>query len=377
MGWCGVAAGCGLARGSQGNDRELGGAKWVARRGVSASLIEPVNDRRIPPPAAKKRLAPALGARPDTLLLAPPSARAAAPPTTREGERAGPTSTDTLATLGPIARSSVVDAVAERVRDEILSGRLAAGSKLPSEREFSLALGVNRLTLRAALARLEAMGLIVTRHGAATLVANWRESAGLDALPALLSSSDPTAAGYREVLTSLLELRRILAAEAVALAAERHTEEDVIELEERARDQVSRVDDPVAFARGDIAFERAVVRAARNVGLELLLNTFARFPDEQPDLVAALFDRPEDSARFYPLVIDLVRAGDPARARDMVRGVLEAVDAAWHARHAGRPRRVSAPPDATERGTLGSPRAGRRARGERGRGGKARARRRP
>src|SRR5262249_49270201 len=94
----------------------------------------------------------------------------------------GDASLDTLAAIGPIARSSVVDAVADRLRDEILPGRLVAGSRLPSEREFSLALGVNRLTLRAALARLEALGLVVTRHGAGTIVASWRERAGLEAL---------------------------------------------------------------------------------------------------------------------------------------------------------------------------------------------------
>ena len=40
---------------------------------------------------------------------------------------------ETLAVLGPVARSSVVDAVADRLRNEILAGRLAAGSRLPSE----------------------------------------------------------------------------------------------------------------------------------------------------------------------------------------------------------------------------------------------------
>src|SRR5579863_7545510 len=88
-------------------------------------------------------------------------------------------SAETLTVLGPVARSSVVDAVADRLRGEILAGRLPAGSRLPSERELSLALGVNRLTLRAALARLEALGLVETRHGASTLVTSWRERAGL------------------------------------------------------------------------------------------------------------------------------------------------------------------------------------------------------
>ncbi|WP_394820826.1 FadR/GntR family transcriptional regulator [Pendulispora albinea] len=245
---------------------------------------------------------------------------------------------ETLAAIGPIARSSVVDAVADRLQDEILSGRLAAGSRLPSEREFALALGVNRLTLRAALARLEALGFIVTRHGAGTVVASWRERAGLEALATLIGSNW-SKEGFvkgragRELLTAMLEVRRIVASEAIGLAAKRHTAADLEALEQRAREQEGRVVDRVAFARGDIAFERAVLRATRNIGLELLLNTFARFPDEQPGLVAELYDRPEDTLAFYPLIIGLIRAGDPVAARDTLKQLLEAADVAWQARH--------------------------------------------
>ena len=64
---------------------------------------------------------------------------------------------ETLATLAPVARQSVVDAVADRLRSEILSGRLRPGTRLPSERELSLALGVNRLTLRASLVTVLAL----------------------------------------------------------------------------------------------------------------------------------------------------------------------------------------------------------------------------
>jgi DNA-binding FadR family transcriptional regulator len=115
-------------------------------------------------------------------------------------------------------------------------------------------------------------------------------------------------------------------------------------MEARAAEQKGRVHDVVAFARGDIAFERALVRAARNVGLELLLNTFARFPDEQPELVARLYDRAEDSLAFYPLVIGLVQQRDAALARQTMRDALLAIDVEWQARNggaaipAGRPR---------------------------------------
>jgi GntR family transcriptional repressor for pyruvate dehydrogenase complex len=250
--------------------------------------------------------------------------------------------TNYLAAIGPIARSSVVEAVADRLRDEILSGRLVAGSRLPAEREFAVALGINRLTLRAALARLEASGLIVTRHGAGTLVASWRERAGLDALAALIGSSRRDGAwtrdgSGRELLISMMEVRRIVCSEAVGLAAERHTDEDLAILATLANAQAGLVNDRVAFARGDIAFERAIIRATRNLGLELLLNTFARFPDEQPEIVAELYDRPEESLPFYPLVIDLIRGRNRVEARETLRQILEAADLAWSERHQAEP----------------------------------------
>jgi DNA-binding FadR family transcriptional regulator len=234
--------------------------------------------------------------------------------------------TETLSVLAPIARSSIVDAVVERIRGEILAGRLAAGSRLPSERELALALGINRLTLRAALGRLEAMGMIITKHGAGTIVASWRERAGLDALGALaqaLAEDDPA---RRELLASILEVRRVLAAEAVALATERATKEDIAQMRAIAEAQRANVNDPLAMARGDVQFQRAVLRAAKNVGLELMLNSFARFPDEQPELVAQLYDVPARTLEHYPLVIDLIESGQPREARELVRAALEQQD---------------------------------------------------
>jgi GntR family transcriptional repressor for pyruvate dehydrogenase complex len=240
----------------------------------------------------------------------------------------------TLAAIGPVARSSVVDAVATRLQNEILAGRIAAGSRLPSERELSLALGVNRLTLRAALARLEAQGLVATRHGAGTVVASWRERAGLDALTTLIGSLTPWEPAWRELLESMLELRRVLASEGVALAASRHTAADLETMLAIAAQQKERVGDAIVFARGDVAFQRAVVHAGRNIGLELVLNTFARLPEEFPELTAALYDRREESLGFYDACVALIQTGDEDRARATVREALEAVDAAWYARNA-------------------------------------------
>jgi GntR family transcriptional repressor for pyruvate dehydrogenase complex len=256
----------------------------------------------------------------------------------------------TLATLAPVARQSVVDAVADRLRGEILAGRLRPGTRLPSERELSLALGVNRLTLRASLARLEALGLITTRHGAGTVVASWRERAGLEMLGTLVKGLKLADPAWHELVRSALELRRILAAEAIALAAERHTDEDVDAIAACVQVLKEHVDDPLAFARADLAFMRAVCKAARNVGLELFLNTFARWPDEYPHLVTALYDDTAASLTLYDPVIDVIRSRDGDSARTIARRTLELLDAKWSRRH---PVQAPATFEATGSGAAG------------------------
>ena len=126
-------------------------------------------------------------------------------------------------------------------------------------------------------------------------------------------------ASWHELVRSALEIRRIIAGEAVALAAERHTTEDIEAIAACGAQLAEHMDDPVAFARADLAFMRAVCRAARNVAFELFLNTFARWPDDHPELVAMLYDDRAGTAAMVPNVVELLRTRDGAAARKLVR----------------------------------------------------------
>ena len=61
--------------------------------------------------------------------------------------------------------------IAEGLLDRIESGQVSPGDRLPSERELSQMLGVNRMTLRRALELLESQGLLIRRQGDGTYVA--------------------------------------------------------------------------------------------------------------------------------------------------------------------------------------------------------------
>ncbi len=61
--------------------------------------------------------------------------------------------------------------IAESLLDQIEAGELAPGTRLPPERTLSELFEVNRVTLRRALSRLEAQGLIVRKHGEGNYIA--------------------------------------------------------------------------------------------------------------------------------------------------------------------------------------------------------------
>ena len=77
----------------------------------------------------------------------------------------------TSATVGTLRRrrsltADLVQALGDRVRD----GRLQGGTKLPPEGAIMEEFGVSRTVVREAISRLQAAGMVETRHGVGTFV---------------------------------------------------------------------------------------------------------------------------------------------------------------------------------------------------------------
>lgn len=68
-------------------------------------------------------------------------------------------------TVDPTSDRPVFRQIADLLRDDIQSGRLAEGARLPSERDLMDAYGAARGTVRQAVALLRTEGLIHTEHG--------------------------------------------------------------------------------------------------------------------------------------------------------------------------------------------------------------------
>lgn len=124
----------------------------------------------------------------------------------------------------------VYEQVAEQIRAGIEGGVHARGARLPSERDLAQRLGVSRPAVREAIGALQNEGLVVTRPGSGTYVA--------EALP----QAGPDGTGQQADFgpLSILEAR-LLIEPAVARMAARQRRRDA--LAEHYLDQMSAVQD--------------------------------------------------------------------------------------------------------------------------------------
>src|SRR5207247_7790852 len=102
-----------------------------------------------------------------------------------------------------LPRIKLKDQVAERLIEVIASGRLAGGTRLPSERELVGRLGVSRTVVREALNLLEERGVLQVEHGRGAMVRTGPSQVVRDALVILLRVN-------AVALMDLLEVRMIL-----------------------------------------------------------------------------------------------------------------------------------------------------------------------
>lgn len=117
-----------------------------------------------------------------------------------------------------IQKISISEQVYIQLRDRILKKVLPVGAELPSERELSETLGVNRGAVREAIKRLQQARLVRVRHGGATQVENFEAEGGLELLPGLMVNTQGQI--NLEVARGIVALRKALAPVVAGQAAQ-------------------------------------------------------------------------------------------------------------------------------------------------------------
>lgn len=164
-----------------------------------------------------------------------------------------------------VRQRRLADEIVEQLESMILEGSLKAGDRLPAERVLAEQFGVSRPSLREAIQKLAAQGLLISRQGGGTFVADALGSTFSDPLLVLLEK-------HPEAQRDLLEFRHTLEGSCAYYAALRATELDLQRLTEAFKslqdcythhENITRAEEGAADAR----FHLAIAEASHNAVL--------------------------------------------------------------------------------------------------------------
>lgn len=151
--------------------------------------------------------------------------------------------------------------VVTQLADDIVGGRFAAGSTLPTEADLGKQFGVSRTVVRESVQLLQDKGLVLIRRGVGTVVCGAESWDMIDdvVLEAMVRNDDSLG-----VLDELVVVRAALEGEMAGAAAVARTADQVTALQGAYDSMVREAGDVAAFAAADVAFHDIVMAASGN-----------------------------------------------------------------------------------------------------------------
>jgi GntR family transcriptional repressor for pyruvate dehydrogenase complex len=215
--------------------------------------------------------------------------------------------------LGPqIARVAISDEVIVRFKDLIARRVFVPGAKLPPERDLASALAVSRPTLRQALRALQILGVIRSRQGSGSYLAESAADILRQPLEFALAMK-----GIAE--TDLFETRCTLEVELASLAAKRRTEEDVAEMRNTLARMRAVYGDPDLWCVHEIHFHDCIVRAARNAVMSTVMEMLSfMLLESRRETVRMVTDYSASYDAHQKVFIEIEKQDSEAAAQAMV-----------------------------------------------------------
>jgi DNA-binding FadR family transcriptional regulator len=152
-------------------------------------------------------------------------------------------------------------AIARSIGIDIISGRYAEGAKLPGDAELILLFAVSRPVLRESVKTLAAKGLLRTKARVGTVV---RERAAWNMFDIDVLAWHLDAGIDKRFLRDLADIRLAVEPRAAALAAERRSDADIVELRRSIASMRATPSDSAGFADADLSLHVTVAKASGN-----------------------------------------------------------------------------------------------------------------
>jgi GntR family transcriptional repressor for pyruvate dehydrogenase complex len=217
-----------------------------------------------------------------------------------------------------VRRNKVYEEVAKQIERLILK-KLKPGDKLPAERELAELLRVSRSSVRDAIRGLELKGLVEPRQGAGTIV---RETSS-EAIP------DPFTNALkrrRELVSELLDFRKMLEPPLAARAATHASADQISEMEEILQRQAEKQSQGDAAVAEDAEFHYSIALASDNSVVLKVIDTLMDLLRDTRERSLQLEGRPQRSLAGHRRILAAIKRHDAEAAKAAMRRHIEDVE---------------------------------------------------
>ncbi|EOD00971.1 FadR/GntR family transcriptional regulator [Caldisalinibacter kiritimatiensis] len=197
---------------------------------------------------------------------------------------------------------SVSDMVFKKIEERIINGDWPPGTKIMSEPQLAKQLNVSRMSVREAIEKMVALGILTKKQGEGTFVNKLGPSIYFNRLiPMITLDLD----NYLEIL----EFRLITEVENARLCAQRHTPENIHELENCYNRMLEFKNDNQKFAESDMDFHLKIAECTQNsiiTKVNIILKNLLEY--HQKLLYKSL--GPEGGIKDHRMILDAIKNKD-------------------------------------------------------------------
>lgn len=210
----------------------------------------------------------------------------------------------------------IYEEITTRLQTLVQNDGLKPGDRLPPERQLASMFGVSRNSVREAIKSLEQHGMLVSRPGAGTYIAE-KSTANL------ATALGDAFARERHRLDDIFELRILLEPQIAHLAAQRITQPDLEELRKLIGEFQKNLQDGLPVYYLDEAFHDAVTAATGNQSIIMLMDQMHDLLGESRDDALQSPARNAKSLEDHMKILSALHMHDPDRAREAMTEHLE------------------------------------------------------
>jgi GntR family transcriptional regulator, transcriptional repressor for pyruvate dehydrogenase complex len=218
-----------------------------------------------------------------------------------------------------VRKNKVYEEVAQQIERLILK-KLRPGDKLPSERELAELLKVSRGSIRDAIRGLELRGLVEPRQGTGTIV---RETGAVELVA---NPFENPLKRRREMVTELLDFRKMLEPPLAARAAMHASTDEISEMEEILQRQAEKQNQGDAAVAEDAEFHYSIALASGNGVVLKVLDIIMDLLRDTRERSLQVEGRPQKSLAGHRRILAAIKRHDADGAKSAMRRHIEDVE---------------------------------------------------